>query len=450
MNKISYLITILLYFSSVVKQLNAQTRVLSLASALEMAEKGNKALQAQILEEIYAAELTKETTGAMLPTISADLAYSRYFDRQTIFLPGSFAGTAKPVQEVAVGGKNAWNGIVALYQPVFSPALSRQRKTAAINQQLEQQKTADLKSRIALQVSTHYLSILMMTEQLGLLEQSLQRNIKALDDARSLFNQGRALKSDTLRSFIEVENIRSSSSYLKNSIKVSLIELKRIIGMDDTETLELSDKLASPMGTIQNEFYSLDEALKIAEQNRKDLLIQHIQIDLEEKRVAVKQAALLPKLAFIGQYQVQAQADDLRIGNYAWPRTSFIGLQLSAPVFNGHRNRSQINQAKIRWRQEQIRLDDFRQEIKMQLASIISKWKEANSQLKIQKTTVHSATLNYQMNEDRFKNGLGSRLELTDAELALTQARINCLRANYNLRILYTEMQHALGLLNLQ
>lgn len=53
------------------------------------------------------------------------------------------------------------------------------------------------------------------------------------------------------------------------------------------------------------------------------------------------------------------------------------------------------------------------------------------------------------MTEDRFKNGLGSRLELTDAELALTQAKINYLQAVYNLRILHTELQHALGVLEL-
>jgi outer membrane protein TolC len=124
-------------------------------------------------------------------------------------------------------------------------------------------------------------------------------------------------------------------------------------------------------------------------------------------------------------------------------------VQLSVPIFNGNRTRSQISQANIRLQQEQIRLNDFKDEIKTQLATIISKWKEAKSQLEIQKTTVNSAELNYQMNENRFENGLSSRLELTDAELALTQARINHLRATYNLRVLHTELQHTLGLLSL-
>ncbi|MDP3245058.1 MAG: TolC family protein, partial [bacterium] len=111
--------------------------------------------------------------------------------------------------------------------------------------------------------------------------------------------------------------------------------------------------------------------------------------------------------------------------------------------------KSQITQAKIKVKQEDIRLKDLKNEVKTELASIISKWKEADRQINIQKTTEQSAELNHQMINDRFKNGLGSRLELTDAELALTQAKINYLNALYNLRMLHVELQHALGLLSL-
>ena len=428
------------------RPLLAQDKALSLTDALEIAEKGNKTIQAQLLEEIHATAITAESKGALLPTISGQLAYSHYFDRQTIFLPGYFAGTNKAVQDVAVGGKNAFNGMLSLYQPIFAPDLSRQRKTAFINEQIEFKKTAELKSKVALQVSVSYLNILIMNEQLTLLEQSLLRNVRSLNDARSLFTQGRALKSDTLRSFIEVENIRSSVSYLKNNKEVALIELKRLLGMDESESIVLSDELEF---SGQHDHYLLDDLLKTATQNRKDFAIKQLLIDLQQKKKEAKVAELMPKLALIGQYQVQAQADNLHLGDYTWPRTSFLGLQLSIPIFNGNSTRWQIKQADIKLKQEQLRLDDFRAEIKTQLAAIISKWNEAIAQLEIQKTTVSSAELNYQMNEDRFKNGLGSRLELTDADLALTQARINRLRATYNLRMLYTEMQHSLGLLDL-
>lgn len=303
---ISYIVTMLLLISSV-NIVYAQKKTLSLTDALEMAKQGNKALQVQVLEEINTKEKTRETKGALLPTISANLGYSYYFDRQVIFMPGSFAGTNKPVQDIAVGGKNIYNGFVSLYQPIFSPAAHQLIKASKINEKIESEKTADLKSQVALQVSTRYLDILMMNSQLGLLDQSLQRNIKALQDSRALLVQGKGLKADTLRSFIAVENLKSSISYLKNNVEVSGIELKRLIGLDDVSELALTDDLELGIEANKSEFYQVDEAFKIAEVNRKDLNIQKLSIDLQQKKLKATQAMLLPQLSLIGQYQIQAQ-----------------------------------------------------------------------------------------------------------------------------------------------
>jgi len=449
MKKVSNIIimTLLLLLGS--RPLLAQKKGLSLNEALTMARQGNKALQVQILEEKNATEQIQESKSRLLPDISAGVAYSYYFDRQNIFLPGSFAGTNKAVQEVAVGGKNIFNGLVSLYQPVMDLGAHRLTKASKINEKIQMEKTEDVKSRVALGVSVRYLGILMMKRQLSLLQQSQQRNMKALIDSRALLAQGKGLKSDTLRSFIAVENLRSSVSYLKNSIEVAGMELKRLIGMQDAAELELSDELETDVNANRREFVSFNEALKTAENNRNDLNVQKLVIALQQQKLFATKAELLPKISVVGQYQVQAQADHLKFNDYAWPRTSFLGLQVSVPIFNGGRSKSRITQAKIVAQQEQARLNDLKDEIRTTLASVISKWKEASSQLDIQSTTVQSAELNHQMTDDRFRNGLGSRLELTDAELALTQAKINYLQAVYNLRLLYTELQHALGLLEL-
>ncbi|OPC44394.1 TolC family protein [Elizabethkingia anophelis] len=449
MKKASHILIITLLLLVGSRPLFAQKKELSIQEALTMARQGNKTLQIQILEEKRATEQIRESKGRLLPDISAGVAYSYYFDRQNIFLPGSFAGTNKAVQEVAVGGRNAFNGFVSLYQPVMDLGLHRLTEASRINEKIQTEKTEDLKSRIALGVSTRYLGILMMRRQLTLLEQSYERNLRALKDSRALLAQGKGLKADTLRSYIAVENIRSSVSYLKNNIEVSGMELKRLIGLEDTRELELTDQLESEIKTDRTDFLNVSEALEIAEINRNDLSVQELVIAMQQQKLYVTKAELLPKIALIGQYQIQAQADNLKFNNYAWPRTSFLGLQISVPIFNGGQSKSRINQARILTQQEQVRLNDLKDEIKTTLASIISKWKEATSQLEIQVTTVQSAELNHQMTEDRFKNGLGSRLELTDAELALTQAKINYLQAVYNLRILHTELQHALGVLEL-
>ncbi|WP_121967324.1 TolC family protein [Myroides sp. N17-2] len=445
---IVYIATALTLLSSV-NGLYAQKNKLTLSDALEMAKEGNKTLQMKILEEINTKEITKETKNGFLPTISANAGYSYYINRQVIFLPGSFAGSTKPVQDITVGGKNVYNAYVSLYQPIIAPNKLQQVKIAKLNEQLESEKTADLSSRVAYNVSLHYLDMLMMNRQLDLLEESLQRNKRALKDSRSLYEQGRGLKSDTLRSSIAVSNLKSSVSYLKSTIDVSAIELKRLIGTDDLGEIELTDNLDLGEKSNVNDLYQIDEAIEIAQKNRKELIIQQLSINLQEKKTKIIQAEQLPQLSLVGQYQVQAQEDNMDFGQYVLPRTSYLGVQLTVPVFSGNRIKSQINQSKIKTQQEKIRLDDLNEKVKTELSTILNKQTEGYAQLQIQQNTVELAALNQQMIEDRFKNGLGSRLELTDAELALTQAKISYLNAIYNLRILDLELRFALGLISL-
>lgn len=430
------------------KVIHAQERTLSLAEALAMAANGNKELQVQTLEEIRYQEITREAQGRLLPSISANAAYSRYFDRQVIFLPGSFAGTDKAVQDIAVGGKNVFNGFLSLNQPLFLENARRQKQAAVINEKIQKEKTTDLQSQLAFQISASYFNLLLMNNQLSLQQQSLSRNSRALEDTRALFAQGRSLKVDTLRSYIAVENLKSSISYLRNNIEVNGIQLKRLIGLNEAAEIKPTDSLN--VESDQAEFYTLDQALKTAELNRHDLKLQRLSIAQGEKQLSVSKAERLPQASIVGQYQLQAQADNLRLGSYTWPRTSFLGLQLSVPIFNGNRTNAQINQARIRLRQEKIRLDDLQEEMNAELAAIISRWKEANTQLSVQKRTVEAAELSYVMMNDRYRNGLSSRLELTDAELALTQGKINYLQAVYNLKVLHVELQRSLGLLKLQ
>ncbi|WP_316747147.1 TolC family protein [Pedobacter gandavensis] len=438
-------LALLLLFSG--KALYAQEKDLSLAEALAMAAKGNKELQIQTLEEIRYQEITRETKSRLLPSISATAGYSRYFDRQVIFLPGTFAGTTNPVQDVAVGGKNAFNGFLSLNQPVFMENARRQKQVAVINEKIQKEKTTDLESQLAFQISGSYYGLLLMNSQLSLQEQSLLRNNRALQDTRALFAQGRSLKVDTLRSFIAVENLKSSISYLRNNIEVSGIQLKRLIGLNEVVSIKPTDSLH--IGQDQARFYTLEEALKTAGLNRQDIRLQQLTIEQQEKQWSASKAERLPQASIVGQYQLQAQADNLHLGSYTVPRTSFLGFQVSVPIFNGNRTNAQINQARIKVRQENIRLNELKEEMNAELAAIISRWKEARAQLLIQKTTVNAAELNYTMMNDRYKNGLSSRLELTDAELALTQGQINYLQSVYTLKVLSVELQRSLGLLKL-
>lgn len=423
----------------------AQTTYVSLKDATELATMYNKNLAVQKLEEQRHKEVTNELRGKLLPNVAVSGMVSHYFDRQVIFLPGSFAGTLNPVEDISIGGLNTLNTSITLQQPLIAKNIKRQKDVTKVEEKIQSEITKEMKSQLLYQVTKKYYGIQLMKSQLQLHEKSLIRNQRALADAKSLFAEGRALKVDTLRSYIAVENLKSSISYLNNNIEVAKSQFKKLIGLDSAVFIELTDHLV-----LENEsenFTLLEHKTESAATQRNDVKIQIFNIEKEERKLSAVKGSRLPQVSLIGQYQLQVQADDAKVAQYTFPKTSFVGLQVSLPVFSGGTFNAQARQSKIKIQQEKLHLEDLKEEVNLELSTIVSSWKNANEQLEIQKKTVEAAEMNYSINNNRYINNLSSMLEVNDAELALNTAQLNYLMAVYEMKVLTVAYEKALGLL---
>lgn len=423
-----------------------QNRTLTLNEAIVLASKGNKSLLIQRTEEKRYGEIAKESNAKLLPSIAVAANASHYFDRQVIFLPGSFTGTANPVQDVRVGGLNTFNSTISLSQPLLLTNALREKKVALVEQQIQSEKTKDLEAEMIYQVSKDYYGILLMDSQMKLQEKSLARNIKALEDSKSLYREGRGLKVDTLRAYIQVENLKSSVAHLKSQIEIAKSRFKRLIGLPQEEEIALQEEALTGDAIL----LSFTDSSGTAEvSNRKDILVQKLSITLEEKKLSASKSQRLPQVSLVGQYQLQAQADDLDLETYTWPETSFVGLQLSIPLFTGGSLNSKVKQREIAIQKEKLRLDELKDQADDEISTVRSNYKNALSQFDIYKRTLEAAELNYTMNSNRYSNGIGSKLETTDAEVILSNAQFNFLQATYELKIIDVEMRKAMGLLKI-
>lgn len=423
----------------------AQEVHLSLSEALTMAKARNKAMQVQLLEEKVSKMETLESRSDLLPTLSAQGSYAHYFERQVIFMPGAFVGDENtPVVDVAVGGKNAVNANLAFQQPLLSESARRQVKTAKLGEAFQAQETRAFRARLTAEVTTTYLRALLLSESLKLNQQSLERNVRSLEDSQSLLSQGKGLKVDTLRSFIAVENLRSSISYLQNQYETTLLHLARIIGLESAETIVLIDNLEIDEGIMIFGSTAAGEAEIAA--NRPDLQQIRLRVEIGESMMSQTKAQKLPTITMMGAYQLQAQSFDLSFSR--WPGTSFLGIQAYVPIFSGNKINSRLGKASVMLQQSELALQDLSQKAAIEVQSHENDLREGLRRLEIHDNTVEAAKVNFAMVNERFQSGLSSRLELTDAELALTESRMNQLQAFYKVRIAKLEYDQALGLLS--
>ena len=114
-----------------------------------------------------------------------------------------------------------------------------------------------------------------------------------------------------------------------------------------------------------------------------------------------------------------------------------MGAQLNVPIFNGFLNKAKVKSSQIQKQQSEIRLANAKEQLKAEVKHVVADLLETSSRIQT-RTGVRTAQLSYDITQYRYGRGVASRLELTDAELALTTAQ-----SNYLKRCMIT-YQHAL------
>jgi len=422
--------------------LNAQEQPLSQKEVVERVLKGNRTLLVSRLENNKAVTAVKMAQSLQKPTVSATGQYLFFAERPVIFLRDG--GASPKVNDVEVGGRNSLAAAITANYPIINPVLKNSINKAMVEATIQKEKTADVEKNLVLQALQIYLTTVLYEEQKVLLQQSLSRNEQALKDSRALLLQGKGLKTDTLRNYIATQNLQAGISSLQSQIEVQLLQLKQLTGLSDEQVIQLTDRLEDSPESVP---FTRDSLTAQAQKFREDLRIQKLIVEDNALRLKTARADYKPHLSAIAQYGVQAQSDKATFWNYAYPRTSFVGLQLAVPIYSGGRARLKTTQINYELQQSQVALEELKSRVSTELAAIQADLAEAHRQRDIQSKNVEAAQVNYEMVKDRYQYGLSNRLELIDAELALTQAKIKQVESLYTIKMTELQLQKAAGLL---
>jgi outer membrane protein TolC len=419
----------------------SQVRSISLRDAVDLASKGNRQIQASLLEDQKAVDYTREVNSYLRPSLNATGGYTYFAERPVIFLRNETA--SEKVSGVRVGGRNQFSAALNAQYPLFHPVLRSQLGLARLQSKLQFERTHDLSRAIKLQTAMTYLSVLFIQEQLFHLQASRERNEQSLKDSRLLLFQGKALKTDTLGHFITVQNLTDAMFHLKVQQESGMAQLKQLLGISSSETIVLADMLLEEEHLFP--LTALDTLSVVAVATRPDIRIQEYNLTVQEQQLKLRRAEYMPQVSVVGQYQLQSQADRFAPWDYQFPRTSFIGLQASVPIFSGNRRQFRQSQAGYSVVQERLRLIELEQKVATELTTLRAELEDAWQHRITQAKNMAAAQVNHSMAYERYKYGLSTRLEFTDAELALTTARMEYARAIYLIRIKQLELQHAMG-----
>lgn len=272
--------------------------------------------------------------------------------------------------------------------------------------------------------TTGYFNMLNAGNMKALRQESVDRLQAHLDNVVAQYNVGIVARADVLRSEVELANAKQDYITASNQYDVAEATLNNIIGTPLNTTLKLKDSL-------QYVPYDNDMAycLAYSEQHRPELKQAEYGVDAAEAALVVARSGHMPK--------IYANASDNWGGNGSnWPGDDdenwSVGVTASMNVFDSGVTWSKIhaaqeNLAKAKESQRQIK-DNVELEVRTDYLNL----REAEKRITTTQVAVASAEEDYHIAVVRYQAGVGTNIDVMDAQEALTQAKTNYYQALYN------------------
>ena len=176
-----------------------------------------------------------------------------------------------------------------------------------------------------------------------------------------------------------------------------------------------------------------------------DLRKLSLQTRTLEQALKVQKAAWFPTLAFTANYNWTSSSNGNALKNFRWNPYSVVGLTLSIPIFEGGQRYSRIKQSRIQVDEMKWQRDNLERSVRMQVDLAVDNINKNVKQISSSSESVTQAVKAYAIMEKSFEIGAASYLDLRDAELALTQARLSYYQSIYNYLVANSELELLLG-----
>jgi outer membrane protein len=401
---------------------NAQ-EVLTLQEAIKYALQNKAEAKQAALDVENAQYQIDEVRGSALPQINASGSL-----KYNIIIPEMAIDMGGQVSKIKMG--QPWNatGVVSLNQQLFNQSVFTGLKAAnttrefyAINKDLTEEQLIE-------RVATAYYDVFQTQSNLETIDINLNSTTKTRDVIAGLVDAGLGKKIDLDRMNVAINNLKANRQIVINALELQENALKFAIGMPmerdiklPKETFEVNAGIA--LGSMDIE-------------NRTEVLLSKKQIELLELQKQSKVADLYPRLSLGTDFGFSGFGSGFPIGgDFNWPKTSSIGLNLSVPIFAGGSTKARIKQADIQIRQAQVALDDAK--LGLSLANDNAKTQIKNSLLTINtnRSNVALAKEVLDNTNNNYKNGLATLTELLDAENAYADAQNNLNTALLNYKV---------------
>ncbi len=320
-------------------------------------------------------------------------------------------------------------------QPIFlGGKLYAAKKFASDELDASKIELKKISDEVTQETVNNYLNVVLMKNVVKVRKDVLAGIIKHRDDAKRIYEEGLIANHNLLRAEVAVAEAERNLSDDENRLDLALIALKLSIGLDENENVAISDTL------IYNNFSdSLNICLEKAFTDQPVLQLINKKKDAASDKYIAERANFLPTIAAFGKYEMYPEYLSSLEPRWA------VGLQLKLNLFNGLKDYSKLQNAVHLEREVNYIEADAKHKITLWVNKTFMD--VANSRLRYNKLekTKELAEENLRLNDKRFQSGMGTSLEVIDAQLSCEKVKIDMLQSLYDYYKSLTDLFVATG-----
>ncbi|MGI6324189.1 MAG: TolC family protein [Bacteroidales bacterium] len=393
---------------------------LTLKQAQDYAVSNNKAVNSAKLDVMASKAAIWETISAALPNVEGSGSFTDNLKLMTTLLPGEFFGQPGEKIPVTFGSKYNTGVSVQASMLLFNAPLYIGIETTKLANKLSEQNLERTELDTKESVSTVYFLILVAEESLRILDSNIVNLNETLRSVKSMYQVGMAESTDVDQMMSNVTMAENSRSSLLRNIELDYNLLRFQLGVPGNTEISLTETLENLIDQI-NVDAILSQNFDI--NNNVDYKLITMQEEISKLTVMSQKASVLPTLAGFYTYGTNGMGD--KVSDQRWFPNSMVGLQLSIPVFASGQRYTKIKKAQLDLSKARNNKALVTDQLLMQEKQLRYDLVNANLQYLSQKDNVEVSKRVYTSMENKYRQGMASSLELTQANSQYLQAENN-------------------------
>ncbi len=439
--------------------------VITLDQALQIALSENVSVKVADKEIERTGFAKKGTYASLFPQIDISGAYQRTIKKQVMYMdfdmssigggmPGGDGETGEGSSDtpsaggmdtsggLEVGRWNTWSAGLTAAMPVINAQLWKSIRISGLDVELAVEKARASRLDMVTQVKQAYFSTLLAKEAFNVYKEVYENAVKNYEETQKKYNVQKASELDLTRAKTTVANAVPNVYNAESSVILSLWQLKAILGVDLDANIDVAGVLEDHS---EHMFYDIHQHDSVSLENNTTMKQLAIQAEQLAQTVKMQKYAYIPTLAAQFSFSMNAMTNDFNFSQYRWTPYSYVGVSLSIPIFSGGKRLNDVRQAKNRYSQVQLQTMDTERNLKIAIRQSLNTMETNMKSYYAAKEAVSTAQKGYDIAERSYQVGRSTLIELNDAQLALTQAKLSESQAIYNFIIAKSQLEQTLG-----